>query len=294
MKPRSRENIPIAGFVKLILPLSGLRIVSFESRRAKEMEALIQKQGAIALVAPSMQEIPLEENPEAFKFAEKLFAGEVDVLILLTGGGTRTLVEILKTRYSLEEITSQFRKIKLVIRGPKPRAALAEIGLKPDLAARQPNTWKEILGVLDRELPVRSKRIAVQEYGVSNHELVHELKDRGADVSSFPIYRWANPTDRGPMKEAIQQISNSQVDVVLWTNAQQIHHVIRIVREMDLEEKFRQGMNRVFIASIGPIMSETLREYGFLADFQPSQSKMGVMVSELALNIKEIKGKKKD
>ena len=135
--------------------LEGLRIFSFESRRAKEMEALIQKQGAVAVVAPSMQEIPLEKQSEVFQFAEKLFAGEVDILILLTGVGTRTLIGTLKTRFPIEKIFASLKQVQLVIRGPKPRAALAEYSLAPNLAAPEPNTWKEVLAILDRELPLK-------------------------------------------------------------------------------------------------------------------------------------------
>ncbi len=256
------------------------------------MESLIQKQGGIPLIAPSLQEIPLEENLKVFEFAQKLFADEIDILVLLTGVGTRTLIEVLKRRYSLEAIISQFRKIKLVIRGPKPRAALAEVNLKPDLAAPEPNTWKEILSILDRELPVQSKRIAVQEYGISNRELLEGLRERGADVFPVPVYRWALPNNINPMQEAIQKIIQGQADIVLWTNAQQINHVMQIVRQIGVEEKFREGMSQVFMASIGPTMSEMLREQGFSVDFEPSQSKMGVFVLELAQ--KGIKRKKKE
>ena len=71
--------------------LSGLRVCSLESRKGSEMRSLVERQGGIATIAPSMQEIPLDDNPAAFAFAERLFAGEIDVLILLTGVGTRAL-----------------------------------------------------------------------------------------------------------------------------------------------------------------------------------------------------------
>jgi uroporphyrinogen-III synthase len=274
------------------LPLEGLRIVSFESRRAKEMEALIQKQGGIPFVAPSLREIPLEENPKAFEFAAKLFRREIDALILLTGVGTRTLIGILKTRYPLAEIISELKSIPLVARGPKPKAALAEINLKPTFMAPEPNTWREILTVFDRELPVQGKRIAVQEYGISNLELIAELKKRGADVFSFPVYRWAFPHNPGPMQEAIQRIIRREADVVLWTNAQQIYHVLEMARKMEAEKDFSQAMSQCFIASIGPTMTEALQENGFSVDFEPSQTKMGVFVLELAQQVERIKGMK--
>ncbi len=70
------------------MPFDGLRVLSFESRRAGEMAILIRNQKGEAIVAPSMREVPIEENEAAFTFAESLFAGRVEIMILLTGGGT--------------------------------------------------------------------------------------------------------------------------------------------------------------------------------------------------------------
>ena len=72
--------------------LKGLRIVSFESRRAAEMAELIRNYGGEPLIAPSMREVPLGENRDAIDFIGQLEAGSIDFLILLTGVGTRTLV----------------------------------------------------------------------------------------------------------------------------------------------------------------------------------------------------------
>src|ERR1035438_8108943 len=77
----------------------GLRVLALESRRAAEMEQLIRKQQGDPFVAPSMREIPLADNAEAFAFAEQLFAGGFDMVILLTGVGTRQLNRLLATRF---------------------------------------------------------------------------------------------------------------------------------------------------------------------------------------------------
>ena len=42
--------------------LYGLKVVSFESRRAKEMAELIRRYGGEPIIAPSMREVPLGEN----------------------------------------------------------------------------------------------------------------------------------------------------------------------------------------------------------------------------------------
>src|SRR5689334_2513466 len=130
-------------------PLAGLKVVAFEGRMAKEMHALIRNQGGQPLVVAALQEVPLTDNLAALEFGRRWLAGEVDVLVLLTGTGTRQLVALLETEHPRERIVAAFRTVKVVVRGPKPVQALAELGLKPDFVAPEPNTWREVLATLD-------------------------------------------------------------------------------------------------------------------------------------------------
>src|SRR5215472_939588 len=105
---------------------AGRRVLCLESRRAIEMEELIRKQGGEPFVAPSMREVAIAENEGAFRFAERLFAGEFDMMILLTGVGTRQLNRLLASRYPETAFADALRRITSVARGPKPTAVLRE------------------------------------------------------------------------------------------------------------------------------------------------------------------------
>src|SRR3990170_4190460 len=150
--------------------LQGLRIVSFESRRAQEMGELIRRYGGEAVIAPSMREVPLSQNSVAFDFIRQLEAGKVDFVIFLTGVGTRALVEAVASEFPRERLAAALGRVPLVARGPKPVAALKELGLQPVFTAREPNTWREILSDLDSRFSVQGRRVAVQEYGITNRE----------------------------------------------------------------------------------------------------------------------------
>src|SRR6266446_7468575 len=102
------------------MSFAGLKVISFESRRAAEMAQLIRKQQGEAIIAPSMREVPIERNEEAFRFAQRLFAGEFDMMILLTGVGTRFLDKLLATRYPAGRFAESLRQMTVVVRGPKP------------------------------------------------------------------------------------------------------------------------------------------------------------------------------
>lgn len=257
---------------------NGLRVAAFESRMADEMVRLIARYGGEPLVAPSMREIPLGDNREALQFGEQLLAGRIDMLILLTGVGTRTLVEILQTRHSRDAIKAALGRVTLVARGPKPVSALKELGLTPQITVPEPNTWRDILQVLDAT--VSGKRVAVQEYGIPNDDLLTELRMRGALVTPVPIYRWALPEDLAPLRLVLAAILGGQVAVVLVTNAVQVDHVEQVLAKDGNVKPFRTALARMVVASIGPTASERLRSHGWPVDVEPSHPKMGILVKE--------------
>jgi uroporphyrinogen-III synthase len=264
---------------------AGLRVLSLESRRAAEMAKLIANYGGEATVAPSMREVPLESNTEAQAFARSLAAGGFDMVIFLTGVGTRALARVVQTVYPIEQFTAALREILIVARGPKPVAALGELGVPVSLAVPEPNTWRDLLRVLDEKsgtLPLQGRRVAVQEYGVSNADLLRELADRGAIVTRVAVYQWALPEDIAPLRAAIEAIARNEVDVALFTTSVQVVHLMQVAEQLGLRDKVHQAFSRILIGSIGPVTSEELREHGVIPDLEPSHPKMGFLVNEAA------------
>ena len=275
---------------------AGLRVLSLESRRAPEMAKLIANYGGVPIVAPSMREVPLESNTEALTFGRTLISDGFDVVIFLTGVGTRALARVVETIYPVSEFVAALQKTAVVARGPKPVAALKEMGVPVTLAVPEPNTWRDLLRVLDEnkaKLPLQGRRVAVQEYGSSNGELLAELAERGAKVTRVPVYQWALPEDTGPLRRAIETIARGEVDVALFTTSIQVPHLLQTAAEMNLEQKVRSAFTRIVVGSIGPVTSETLREYGIEPDFEPSHPKMGILVNEAARGAAEMIARKR-
>ena len=260
----------------------GLRVGTLESRMAQEMERLITRHGGIPVVAPSMKELPLSDHPQALAFGETLFSGEVDMVVLLTGAGCRTLLEILETRFTLEAIKNALQNTILVVRGPKPTAVVKALGLHPQILVPEPNTWRDILHALDAEYPegLTGKRVAVQEYGVSNPELLEGLRHRGAQVTPVPVYRWTLPDDLKPLQQLLQEIMQKKIPVLLITNAVQVDHMIKTLGDNTAIKQLQIVLSHMMVGSIGQLASERLRHHGFPVDLEPSHPKMGILVKE--------------
>ncbi len=270
---------------------AGVEVVAFESRTAKQMATLISNYGGIPLVAPCIREIPLEENPAAFAFAEKLFAKQLDAVIFMTGVGARTLVEVLETRYSREEIVRALSEVIVVARGPKPIKVLRELQVPVTISVPEPNTWREILQVLNEKpegFAFEGTRVAVQEYGVPNEAFLAELRARGAAVLRVPVYRWALPEDMEPLRKAMEAILEGRARVVLFTNAAQVEHLLRVAFEEGLKERLLKALKCCVICSVGPTCSEALLANGIPADWEPRPHKMGMLVHEAASKVPDL------
>ena len=247
---------------------------------ALEIARLIERHGGKPLVTPALREIPLDDNSSALKFGVQLTTERVDLLILLTGVGTTALFDLLKTRYPWPSLMAALKQTALVARGPKPVAALKAFGLQPTLTVPEPNTWVDLISTLDEYRPVKGLRIAVQEYGASNPDLLKALSQRGAEVFQVPIYRWALPENQGPLRLALNEIIAGKVSVLLITNAAQVDHVMQVLEKDGKVEPFRAALKKMAVASIGPTASERLRQHDWPIDLEPSHPKMGVLVKE--------------
>lgn len=252
-----------------------LRVCSFESRKGAEMRSLLERQGAQVTVAPSMREVPLERNPAAFAFAEQLFAGKIDILILLTGVGTRALAETLETRYDRNALLEALQQCTIVVRGPKPAAVLREWRMRIDYQVPEPNTWRELLQLLDDQAPVGGKTVAVQEYGQPNPELYDGLTQRQARVVPVPVYRWELPEDLEPLLSAIRSTISGEFDLLVFTSAHQLRNVLAAAESIGARDAWLSAAQKCVIASIGPTASETLEGAGLRPDIEPDHPKMG-------------------
>src|SRR2546428_10004498 len=71
--------------------LAGLRLVSFEARRAEELATMLVRHGAEVVRAPALREEPLGPSAATLELARRLEAGGVDPVVLLTGVGIPAL-----------------------------------------------------------------------------------------------------------------------------------------------------------------------------------------------------------
>jgi len=255
-------------------------VCSFESRRADDMCSLIARHGGQSMSAPSMREIPIENNPVAIQFVRDAIAAKFSVIVLLTGVGTEALFDVARSQSLYEPLIDAMRNTSLIVRGPKPAAVLSKVGLKYAVRAPEPNTWRELLAAIDESgIDINGRTVAVQEYGLPNRRLYAELEQRGAILTPVPVYRWALPEDTAPLETALKETAAGRVDILLFTSANQVSNILAVAEQQGLLEAIRTAMkSRTQIGSIGPTCSEALTDNGFPVHYEASPPKMGPLV----------------
>jgi uroporphyrinogen-III synthase len=258
-------------------PLDGFRVLAFEARRAAELGRLLERHGATVVSAPALREAPLPPSPATDDLARALGAGEVAVLVLLTGVGTKALAAQMTA--AGHDAAALFARARIVARGPKPLAALRELGVGGAIAVPVPNTWREVLATLDGLGLPSGSLLAVQEYGGPPHELLQGLGARGHRVMAVPVYRWELPADTAPLRDGIAALVAGRIDVAVFTSATQVEHAFRLADDAAL---LRDAFRRVVVASVGPVCSEALEAHGVAVDLEASPPKMGPLVGLIA------------
>lgn len=277
------------------MPFGGLKVLSLESRRAKEMEALIRREGGEPFVAPSVEERALEDHHEVLEFVDRLEADEFDLVVCMTGAGLAFLRDLAAAdkpdRSTSRRLSEGLQRVFIVSRGPKPVPVLRELGARAHIVVPEPNTWKEVVeAVASRP----ERRIAVQEYGRPNLEMTAALEALGATVTPFAIYRWELPAELGPLREVVRLLAAREVDVVLFTSSIQLDHLLGIAREQQIEQEVRDALaSDVAIASVGPITTEALQSAGLPIDIVPIHPKMAALVKAAAENAAAVIARKR-
>lgn len=266
----------------------GLRVAAMESRRAADMARMIEKYNGVAYVSPSMREVPIEPNRAAIDFAYAVMTGEINYVIWMTGVGFRQLLKAIERHVDKQLFLDALSDITTVCRGPKPVAAMREVGLTPTHRVGEPNTWRELLQLVDAVAPVQNHTVGLQEYGISNTSLIAGLEARGAKVRTLKVYAWDFPEQTEALEQNVRAIAAGNRDVLLLTSAHQVVNMLRMADRLQLTDRFRGRLRTLVVASIGPTTSEMLNECELHADFEPEHPKMGHLVVEAARRCSEL------
>src|SRR5262245_58256741 len=109
--------------------LLGKTVALTESRRAQELSTLVTKLGGVPYSAPAVREVPCADRSPALSVLDRIIRGEVQVVVFLTGVGTRAFFELASEPEARKRLLGALGTSFVCARGPKPVAVLREAGV---------------------------------------------------------------------------------------------------------------------------------------------------------------------
>lgn len=198
------------------------------------------------------------------------------MMIFLTGVGAKFLISEAESIGLKDEFLRALEKGTVVVRGPKPVAALRQFGVRIDVIPQTPTTGGVIEALRDKDL--KGRRVGVQLYGTPNPELVSALQSQGAEVTPVHVYDYGAVADPSAVNALVMKLLNGEIQVIAFTSAPQVRMLFDLGSKLGIAEPLDRALkSNVVIASIGEVTNRALGEKGLVPKIVPKQSKMGSM-----------------
>ena len=280
------------------IDLGGAVVGITAARSAVAQADQVRRFGGLPVVAPTLSTAQADETLQrtaVAQFLDRLAAGQVDLVILLTGVGTRALIAAADELGRRDDLKAGLERTRVLTRGYKCTAALRSFGRQPDLVPDLPTTTgvtRELDAYRERYGELRGRQVAVQAYGTPAAELGAALAVHGAEVSTIPLYRYRLPDDEAPVLALLDELAAWKLDAVTFTSPPAVTHLFLLAEAHERADLLRADLNRpgVVVLAVGPSTAATLRDHGVLPEVVADPPRLLVMLDALASKLVAVRG----
>ncbi len=241
--------------------LRGVRIlVSRARRQAGKLSSALRAEGA------SVLEIPFIEirKPRSFRPLDAALdrIDGYDWLILTSVNGVGALFE----RMARLKIRKQaLAKLKIAAIGPATRSSVEEKGLTVTVMPREYVAEAVVASLAKR---VKGKRVLLVRAKVARDVIPRELQKAGAHVDVVEAYETVVPERSRQRLTSALSDSRRAPHVITFTSSSTVRNFVELAGKRAARRALSRGVQA---ASIGPVTSGTLREFGLPAHIQAKE-----------------------
>lgn len=248
-------------------PLFGKRILVTRARaQASLFVSRLEEFGASTVEFPTIETV----DPESWDDLDSGIdnAGSYDWLIFTSVNGLLYLLKRLKeTGRDIRQLAGP----KVCAIGKKTAEAVESLGIRVSLV---PDEFRAE-GILKSIGDVKDKRILIPCAEEAREVLPKVLSEKGAKVDLVTAYRTVRPDTR--KEEVYEMIKGGSISMVTFTSSSTVSNFVSMFSESELNEIKK----RIKVASIGPITSDTAKEFGFKIDVEPSEHTIDELVKSI-------------
>jgi uroporphyrinogen-III synthase len=239
-------------------PLKGIRVLVGRARhQAGALSTELRKFGAEVI------EIPFIEirKPKSFKPLDAALKnlGTYDWLVLTSVNGVEAMRERLdKLRLPASNLTS----LRVAAIGPATKRAIGQRGVKVDVV---PKEYVAESVVRSLKSKVKGKRVLLVRAKVARDVIPRELRKAGAHVDVVEAYETVVPQSSRRRLQAALRNPKRRPHIVTFTSSSTVRNFVALLRPRSA------SLDKILMASIGPVTSSTLREFGLPVDISAKE-----------------------
>lgn len=256
--------------------LAGFTIVLTSDRRSEEFAASFTRRGAIVLRAPTLRIVPTEDDAVLAAATRRIIDNPPDDLIVTTAIGFRGWIEAADAHGHAEPLIRTLTGTRILARGPKGRGAIRATGLSETWSAATETTLEVVEHLLAEG--VQGRRIAVQQHGLPDDDLLDRLRDAGAELETFQVYRWGPSPDPTAVQRAIDAVCADTVDAVTFTSAPGCQALLDAAQATGQQPDLLHALrHNTIAAAVGPVTAAPLLDVG-VSPLVPDRHRLGALV----------------
>jgi uroporphyrinogen-III synthase len=267
------------------LPLAGCRVlVSRAKRQAGALSSALRELGCRVI------EIPFIEirKPSSYQPLDSSLRNlaTYDWLILTSVNGVEALFE----RVAKKKIdVAALAHLKIAAIGPATRKAIEQHGLRVAVTPKE-YVAESVVASLQRR--VKGKRVLLVRAKIARDVIPRELRKAGAEVDVVEAYETVAPKVSEERLRALLANKTLRPHAITFTSSSTVKNFVELLGLRSARAALKRPARHqgVHTASIGPVTSATLREFGLPVDIEAREYTIPGLVAAIMEASKRIRG----
>jgi uroporphyrinogen-III synthase len=254
------------------LPLAGNRVlVSRAKKQAGALSDGLRQLGARVLEIPFIQ----IRNPRSFRPLDTALRklAEYDWLILTSVNGVQAMCH---RREKLHIPGSALRHLKITAIGPATRKAIEKCGMQVDI---MPGEYVAEAVVESLRAKVKGKNVLLVRAKIARDVIPNELRKAAARVDVIEAYETVVPKASRVRLLKVLGDRHKRPDVITFTSSSTVRNFVDLLGKRAAHSRLLDGVK---FASIGPVTSATLREFGLRCDIEAREYTIPGLIQAIA------------
>ena len=254
-------------------PLEGRSVIV--TRRPEQAEALtkpLEALGAEVVAFPVIDIVP----PDDWAPADHSIA-EIEEYDWVVFTSANAVAEFLNRASAItgDEAMHVLAKPWVAAVGKSTAATLESIGVVVDLIPESAHA-EGLVAAFDELGAGPGWKVLIPRAEEGREVLPDALREMGAEAHVVPVYRTV-PVEADPA--IVERLRDGQIDAVTFTSGSTVRHFLERIAEAGLDPA--EQMERLVVASIGPVTTKALARRGFVADVEAPEATMAWLAAAL-------------